>query len=320
MGILKNLRRFAYRSQYVFAPILNHDRPVDVSLELASTCNQSCGYCYHADKANLPFRTGFMNIKLAQLIIVDSAELQVPSIKFNYRGESTLHREFKEITAFAKDHADKKTFIDRLTNSNFKFDIEREDIFEGLCNQTKVKVSFDSFIPGVMEMQRAGSNRIKAMNNITKFHDHPKRKNTELVIQAVRTNLNKDEDIEGTVKNRWPDAKVSIHDMVAGRVKSEKADSLLKRDRDDTERKSCIQAHARLIFNHDGKAQMCCPDIGSKLVVGSILEQSVYQIFNSKKAKEIRTRLKTGSAFNMDPCKTCSSFESYKGFKPSWES
>lgn len=309
-----------YRTQYLYAHKLKHNRPVDVSLELTSHCNQSCGYCYHADQKTLPFTRGFMSLTTAKLIIVEAASLKVPSIKFNYRGESTLHPNFNEITAFAKEHAEGYTFQERLTNSNFKFALDRDDIFDGLCNQTKVKVSFDSFQEGVMETQRAGSSRVRAMANITKFYNYPKRKDTEIVIQAVRTNLNKDEDIAGKVKSYWPEASVSIRDMVAGRVQSEKADALLNKDRDDSERQTCIQAHARLIFNHEGKAQVCCPDIASKLQVGDITEDSLFKIFNSQRAQEIRAALKNKKAFKYDPCKTCSSFESYKGYRAPWGS
>ncbi len=318
--MIKPLLKFVYRSQYIAAPFLNHNRPVDVSLELASLCNQACSYCYHADQKTLPFQKGMMSERIAKLIILDAAYLGVPSIKFNYRGESTLNPHFEMLTEFAKDHAGKYTFQERITNSNFKFSIDRDDIFRGLCNQTKVKVSFDSFVPGVMEEQRAGSSRVRAMANITKFYNMDARKDTELVIQSVRTKLNANEDIAYEVKKLWPSAKVSIRDMVGGRVKSEKSDALENKSRDLSGRKSCIQAHARLIFNFEGKAQICCPDIGSELTVGDISTDTLSMIFNSPKAKEIRKRLKDKTAFQLSPCKNCSSFESYKGYSAPWGS
>lgn len=316
--ILKTIRYFAYRAKYRYARHLNLTVPVDVSMELASLCNQRCGYCYHADQKNLPFKPGIMPLHTATKIIDEAAALGVQSIKFNYRGESTLSPNFETITAYAKAYASGSTFIDRLTNSNFKFAADREDIFHGLCNQTKVKVSFDSFIPEVMEEQRAGSIHALAMKNIDRFYNHPLRKNTEIVIQAVRTKLNKDEDIEGQVKRRWPEAGVSVRDMVGGRV--EKDLSALENRVRGQGRKSCIQAHARLIFDINGKAQPCCPDIGSKINLGDINKQSLYSIFNGLPAKWLRQDLKTGEAFKSNPCKTCSSFESYEGYSHGWNS
>lgn len=318
--MLDKFRHKLYRANYVLAPSLNHKTPIDVSLELASVCNQRCSYCYHANQATLPFKKGMMSLKTAHQIIAQSADLRVPAIKFNWKGESTLNPYFKEITQFAKDHATKSTFIDRLTNSNFKFATENDAIFDGLCNQTKVKVSFDSFIPSVMEKQRAGSIHSVALLNIDKFYRYKNRKDTEIVIQAVRTSLNKDEDIEKTAKKRWPGVSVSIRDMVSGRIDNNEVKELENVTRDLSERQTCIQAHARLIFNWDGKAMPCCPDIGEKLQVGDINEQTVYQIFNSKPAKELRRSLLDKSAFLKEPCKSCPSFESFKGYRPNWKS
>jgi MoaA/NifB/PqqE/SkfB family radical SAM enzyme len=309
------LRYKIYRFSYNNAHLIKPNVPVDVSLELSSACNQRCGYCYHADQKNLPFKIGMMEFSLAKSIIDQAAALEVNSLKFNQKGEATLNPHFKNITEWAKRHARGMTFIDRITNSNFKFRTDNDDIFEGLCNQTKVKVSFDSFNPKVMETQRAGSIHELALRNIDKFYNYPLRNDTQLVIQAVRTKLNKDEDIEGEVKKRWSSALVSVRDMVGGRVNSDTVTTLENVSRENRERQTCIQAHGRLILNYEGKALVCCPDIGEKLVIGDAKKDSLYTIFNSPAAKKIRDDLLNGKAFENDPCKTCSSHESYKGYK-----
>lgn len=314
-----NPSQFLYRFKYRYAPKLNLTVPVDVSLELASLCNQRCSYCYHADQTNLPFVKGIMPFEVAKKILFQSADAGVNSVKFNWKGESTINPNFLNITRIAKALASGSTFLDRLTNSNFKFATDRDDIFEGLCQQTKVKVSFDSFRKDVMETQRAGSIHELALRNIEKFYNYSSRKKTEIIIQAVRTKLNHDEDIAGEVKRRWPEATVSIRDMVAGRVDKDLSD-LESRKRDISQRQSCIQAHARLIFNWNGKAFVCCPDVAEKLCVGDIYQSNVIDIFNSKEAKAIRKSLKDKTAFTNDPCRSCPSFETYKGFKPKWGS
>ena len=319
MGITERLNHFNYRFKYRFGGSLNLKVPVDVSLELSSACNQSCVYCYHASKATLPFDQKFMSYVLAKDIIREAADLGVNSIKFNYRGESTLNPHFEPITYLAKRYARGSTFIDRITNSNFKFKTSRDDIFQGLCHQTKVKVSFDSFRKEIFEKQRAGGIFELALANVDKFYNHPLRKDTELVLQAVRTQANADEDIEGFVKKRWPSASISIRDVVQGRVDKDLSKVLVKK-LDPTKRQSCLQAHVRIIFTHDGKAQACCPDIASKITLGDIKTMTIKEIFNSEIARQLRKDLKSGKAFDNDPCKTCSSHETYAGFKPPWGS
>lgn len=317
---MSTIRNLAYRLNYVAAPYLNHTVPVDVSLELSSSCDMKCSYCYH-NSPTVPFSKGLMDKQLAMKIIVQCAELGVNSMKFNYRGEATLNPHYREITELCKDLARGSTFIDRLTNSNFKFHPRRRDeIFKGLLNLTKVKVSYDSFRKDVFETQRSGGNHDLTTENIEQFYNyrHRSKSNTRLVIQAVRTNLNKDEDIAGEAKRRWPEAEISIRDMVSGRI--DKDLSKLENRKRDVGRKSCIQAHARLIVHHDGRVSPCCPSIKNDLLIGDLNTQTVSEVFNSIKAKQLRQSLKDKTAFLKDPCKTCPSFESFKGYKANWES
>ncbi len=308
----------AYREKYLNSPKLNLTVPVDISLELSSFCNMRCTYCYHADKKNLPFKQRFMSFGTFQEIVTQAAALGVHSIKTNWRGESTMNPEFSRMTRLVKSLASGSTFIDRLTNSNFKFPHERDDIFEGLANQTKVKVSYDSFNKEVFETQRAGGDHDLTTANIDRFYNWPGR-NTAIVIQAVRTTRNADEDLVGEARKRWPSALISVRDMVGGRVDRDLTEVAYK-TRDYSERQSCIQAHARLIFNHDGTAMACCPDIKEEIKLGNIREMTVSEIFNSPAAKELRADLLSLKAFEKSPCRNCASFETFKSFTPSWES
>jgi radical SAM protein with 4Fe4S-binding SPASM domain len=314
---LDKFNYFKYRFKYNYGGYLPLETPVDVSLELASACNQACPYCYHADQNKLPFTKGIMSSEIGMRIINEAARLRVNSLKFNYRGEPTLNPAFASLAIYAKWLAKDEVFIDRVVNSNFKFATKKEEIFHGLCAMTKVKVSFDSFRKEIFETQRAGGKLELALANVDKFYNYPGR-TTALVIQAVRTQANKDEDLEGEIKRRWNEAIPSIRDMVEGRVDKDLSDKKL-RDR-GTERQSCIQAHVRLIFDYAGNAQMCCPDIGSKHQLGNIKTHGMDQIFNSVKAKQIRKALKNKKAFGMEPCKSCPSFESYKGYRAGWDS
>lgn len=311
-----------YRAKYRYGKNLPLTTPVDVSLELASKCNMRCGYCYHNQKDTLPFQMGIMSFDTAALILHDAADSGVHSLKFNWKGESTMNPEYTRITKLAKDLAKKSTFIDRLANSNFKIPKSiREDRFSGLANLTKVKISYDSFRKDVFEKQRLGGNHDLTTENIHLFYNHPERikSETQMVIQAVRTNLNKDEDIFHECKKRWPEADISIRDMVEGRVEKD-LDDLAHKKRDSSVRQSCLQAHVRIIFNWKGDAYPCCPDIGEKLNLGSIWNSTISGIFNSQHSRELRKSLKSKKAFEKDPCKSCSSFETYKGYRPTWHS
>ena len=315
---MKSINYVLYRLKYLFGKSLSLKVPVDISLELSSFCNMHCGYCYHADKKNLPFKQNYMSWDTAKLILYQAAELGVSSLKMNWRGEATMSPFFPKVCSYAESLSSRRVFIDRVTNSNFKFSSDKSDIFEALACQTKVKVSYDSFQKSVFETQRAGGDHDVTTRNIDIFYNWPGRK-TELVIQAVRTQRNKDEDFEGEIRKRWPNAGLSVRDVVEGRLNKDIGNILVKK-RDTDNRQSCLQAHVRLIFDTQGRPTVCCPDIKNQLSLGSIHDTSLYDLFNSQLAKQIRKDLISGDAFLKDPCKNCSSHETYKNYKPSWVS
>lgn len=321
--MLNNVSYNLYRAKYLYGKHLPLKKPVDISLELAGVCDMACRYCYWSDPKNIPWAKSFMEKELAFDIIKQAAEAGVHSLKFNWRGEGTLNPHYSAITAYAKSLANGSTFIDRLANSNFKMRKSiRDDRFNGLANLTKVKISYDSFIKEVFEKQRAGGDHDLTTQNIDLFYNHPARikSETQMVIQAVRTTLNKDEDILGKTKKRWPEAEISIRDMVAGRVDKDVSEYENKA-RDFSNRTPCNQAFVRLIIANDGKVMPCCPAIKEDIQIGDMHSQSVTEIFNGRRAKNLRKMLKNGKAFEkLESCKNCSSFESFKGSKVPWES
>jgi len=322
VDLLHSYNNFIYRLKYRFGRDLLLTKPVDVALELSSACDMKCSYCYHADGKNLPFIKGLMPVDMAKEALKEMAKIGVHSFKPNYRGEATMHKNFAEIMALAKGYSKGATLIDRVINSNFKYHKSRRDeIFEGLACMSKVKVSYDSFRKEVFEAQRTGGDHDVTTENIDLFYHHPARKKsgTQIVIQAVRTKLNYDEDIEGLAKKRWPDALISVRDVVAGRVEKD-VSKFTHKDRDFSNRQSCIQAHVRLILHDDGNVSPCCPAIKGDLLLGKFPEQSLLEIFNSKNARDLREQLTNKEAFKRNPCATCSSWESFKGYKPSWTS
>lgn len=284
----------------------------------------ACTYCYHSDPEHLPFKRGFMDFDMAMNVLSEGANLGVNSVKLNFRGEGTLHPKYREIAQYARDLASvhRGSYIDRIANSNFKIHPRvRDNVFEGLACLTKVKVSYDSFKKEVFETQRAKGDHDLTTENIELFYNHPSRvkSGTELVLQCVRTQLNADEDFEGEAHRRWPGVKVSVRDMVRGRVDRDLS-SLERRTRREDARIPCQQAYVRLIVHHDGRVGPCCPSIKGDLIVGDLKRQSILEVFNGEIARQLRKDLKTGKAFEKDPCKTCSSFESYQGFKAPWGS
>jgi len=312
--------KFIYRSKYKYGKYLNLKSPLDVTLELSSLCNQKCQYCYHGQD-EVSFKKGVMGIETAKRILDQSKEMGVSSVKLNWRGESTINPNFYAITK----HAKYLDFIDRISNSNFNFNPNKEDIFLAFKNQTKIKISFDSFDKIVFVSQRYGSDFETILKNIDTFYNKYITDENEVIIQMVRTKLNENEDLETLAKSRWPNVGISIRDCVGNRASGA---SNLSKDI-PKKRVPCYQAFARLIFDINGNATCCCPDVDQNFNFGNIWNNKITnrsgielkEIWENHRLNELRCDLMDGSAFDLyKSCSNCSSLESYENYKYSWDS
>lgn len=304
--LTEKINYFKYRLKWNYGKYLPLKKPVCIDLELASICNLKCDFCYHSSKTK--FKKDIMSIDIALEAIQQAAENNIPSIKFNYRGESTLNDKIPIILNYAEwfSHV-YKCFIDRIINTNLN--IKHKDRLKSLLLCNTIKVSIDSLDKKVYEKIRPGGNHDLLINNITFLHDNLE--DQRLILQFVRCGLNNNEDFL-LAQQKWPKAEIVIKDVVGGR--NEKTTCPIG------DRIPCLQAFTRLMILYNGDMQICCPDINHNIHLGNIKETSIIKAFNSKKAKKVREGLKDGTSFSLMPCKGCSSFESYKGYKGNWNS
>ena len=72
----------------------------------------------------------------------------------------------------------------------------------------------------------------------------------------------------------------------------------------DSESGSCLAISSQLAFLTNGFVAPCCLDTQADMKLGDISEQSLDEIVNSKKAKNMREGFKRGELIEM-MCKTC---------------
>ena len=85
--------------------------PLCFDIEVASVCDLACPFCYRQYVAT-PDK--IMNKELAFKLIDQAAELNVPSMKFNWRGEPLLNPALDSIIEYAK----KKGVLETIINTN----------------------------------------------------------------------------------------------------------------------------------------------------------------------------------------------------------
>jgi radical SAM protein with 4Fe4S-binding SPASM domain len=298
----------SYRDAWKNAETETPPVPLNVDIELTSVCNLRCPFCFTVE----PNFKGIVKTESMRFILFDYAfkaidechNIGVPALKFNWRGESTLHRDFNRITRYAKD---KKSFHELLLNTNGNVP---EENFEGLMNLTKVMFSCDSFNPTTYQKMRVKGNLEKLKNTI-KFLI--KRNHPNIWLRRVITQVNKNEDFkDDCIKIFGDKVNVSEHyefDRISNQkpLSDEERICLVNR-------RYCGYPSKRLVIACTGKIFPCCIDYNGEMRLGNISENSIKEIWNGETLHRLRDSLKS-NIFYSEACKNCHSWMGYDSFK-----
>lgn len=298
----------SYRAGWQSAYTTDPKIPLNLDIELASVCNLACPFCFYGEAdwnaemqknaADGKPKKRFMSTLLAKILIDQASKLGVPALKFNWRGESTLHPDYATILKYA---ANKKTFHEILVNTNANC---KDAAVEGLMCATKVMVSLDSTIPEIYKKMRVNGDLERALEVIQKLIDLG---HENLWVRRVIAKENWDE----------PFAK-NVNDIFHGRVKisehhcfDRNADEHHQLNDSRLERTYCGYPSQRLMIASDGTAYPCCVDYDGSMPVGHFPEQSILDIWTGAKMVDLRAELRANN-FKSKSCKNCTSWMSYK--------
>jgi len=317
-ALLKSLREKykTYRSQWRDNPkfaIKNHlignkfnesdIRPLCIDIETASVCDLACPHCYRQFIAT-PDK--IMSKKLAFKIIDQASKLNVPSMKFNWRGEPLLNPFLPEIIDYEK----KKGILETIINTNatkLDLDMGKKIIYSGL---DLMIYSFDGGTKKSYEKMRPGrfkkNNFDKIYKNILDFYNLKKELKSEFPrtkIQMVLTEETHEEQDEyfSLFKDIVDDVSVKQYSERGGKIsdvseeylrsacsnenieghskknmaKNIDSNAEIMRDSDGNlfvskGRLPCEQPYQRMLVTYDGRVSMCCYDWGSMHPVGYV--------------------------------------------------
>jgi MoaA/NifB/PqqE/SkfB family radical SAM enzyme len=266
--------------------------PLCVDIEVAAVCDLACPFCYRQFIAT-PDKV--ICDELAFKLIDEAAELGVPSIKFNWRGEPLLYPRLAELIA----HAKKKGILETIINTNAT--CLTDEIAYGLIEAglDLVIYSFDGGTKQSYEKMRPG--RFKD-NNFEDVYSHIKRfseirkeigsvfPRTKIQMILTDETFNEQESFYSLFDHYVDDVSVKQYTERGGKLSELDADTqhklknaLIERDlSQDTPffrdkdgqifiavgRLPCEQPYQRLLVTYDGRVGMCCYDWGAQHPVG----------------------------------------------------
>lgn len=262
--------------------------PLCVDIETAAICDLACPHCY---RQFIVTPDKIISDDLCFKIIDQAADMDVPSIKFNWRGEPLMHPRLSKFIYYAK----KLGVLETIINTNatkLTPEMSEKLIDSGL---DILIFSFDGGTKKTYEKMRPGrfdensfDEIYKNIKNFKKIRDAKKKKLPITKVQMVLTEdtFNEQSSFFNLFKDIVDDVSVKQYTERGGELEYLKKDlieqnkidkklnnsDLLRDPNGDlfisTGRLPCEQPYQRMLVTYDGRVSMCCYDWGSMHPVG----------------------------------------------------
>lgn len=290
--------------------------PLSVDLELASLCDLACPFCYRQWIAT-PDK--IMDKDTAIRLIDEAAEMGVPSIKFNWRGEPLMNPRIAEIIA----HAKKRGILDTIINTNATHldePMARALIDAGLDH---IIYSFDGGSEASYNKMRPGrfqeNSFQRVYDNIKNFARIRAEAGSPFPftkIQMILTDetFNEQDSFFNLFENIVDDVSVKAYTERGGKISDFDAETRSALDAVVAEhglesdapcwrdgggdlmvaagRLPCEQPYQRVMVAYDGRTGMCCYDWGNEHPTGYVDERALRD--GDKEFKDVHARAGRG--------------------------
>ena len=174
-------RIWQYRKDRFTKKLTIREYPLLVDLELSSRCNLKCPMCYTiTDDFVSKIQKGFMDFDLFKKV-VDEIAGKVYALRLSLRGESTLHKNFREAIKYAKQKGIKE--VSTLTNgSAIKGQFMRDVVDNGL---DWITISIDGMGDNYNKIRKPMTYE-KILKRLKELQDYKREKGTKKPVVKVQ--------------------------------------------------------------------------------------------------------------------------------------
>lgn len=295
-----------YRNQFdaaaAFKKIQNF--PIHLDIELDNVCNYACTFCPIGQPEN-KLNKYYQSIKKLDedkvYKILDEAKLiGVRSLQFNLVNEPLAHKNTFKVL----EYATKLKFDDIFFISNGYLLNEKNS--EKILNSglTKIMFSLDAFSPETYKERRLKNkkpaNYEKVINNILNFLELKKKLNKKFPLTRVSFIVMDDNKHEvEDFKNFWSNKVDAIHFQ---KLTDYSDSNIISESVTDSQ---CNMPMFRLSIKSDGNVKPCCIGYGEYINIGNVYQESLLNIWNSKKMKDFQKMHIDKKAEKNEHCKKC---------------
>lgn len=299
--------------------------PFSAHIDVSSVCNFKCSFCFQADatgmrQANL--KRGMMPMPLFQKIVDDLARFddKVKKVKIGNHGEPTLHPELPEMIRYVRASNIANT-VELFTNgSKLEPELNEKMVAAGL---QQINISLEGLTrERYREVAGVSMDMEQLVENVS--HLYAIRKQCRIYIKIVdRTSTlsqDKNESYVMTEKDRHSFFatyspicdEIFVENVVPqwARTQFEKQNKVgnegMYGQKIKQYKKICPFIFMYTHFNWDGTTSPCTLDWPRKVVIGNVYHESVKEIWNGARLRQLQQAMLSGERHRIDFCNDCS--------------
>ena len=272
--------------------------PIHLLIEPVSACNLRCIMCFQIDKtfSNNSNFMGMMKLDLFKKIIDDAVSCNIRELTMASRGEPTLHPDLNKMLEYCKGK-----FLEFKINSNATK--LSDDLIHSILDNdvTSMVFSIDSYTKENFERIRKGGIFEEILRNIKQFkkirdEQYP---NSKCVTRISGVKVDSEQD-PIKFKEFWKEYVDEV-----GMVEMENRWDTYHNPKEVMGNGPCNFLWERMYIWYDGVCNPCDSDYKSELKIGSILNKSIEELWNSEEYQSIRKTHMTGERNLCFPCDRC---------------
>jgi len=280
--------------------------PTTVILELVNRCNLECVMCYQGFRNNSEKNT--IDLDTLKKIFNDFKQNKLPALMLSV-SEPLLYKEFDKVLKLAKN----ANIMDVLLFTNGTLLTEKNSKKILNSSISRLFVSIDGATSETYNKVRVPvSPRLKNLNRLNILENNIKnfihlREKLNLELPVVRTSfvaldvnlfekeifINKWIDIVDSVEIQRETSINAYNDIKSGKYNF----------KETIKDYNCSEPWGQVTIYSDGTVSPCCNTVGRNLPIGNIKENTLSEIWNGSKMKEVRESFLKNDPSNV--CKSC---------------
>lgn len=290
---------------------INYDFPTHLFIESTSICNFHCQICPRTHGDTL---LGNMNFSLFKKIIDEAKSYGPRNFCLHLFGEPLMAPQIIEMIKYIKESNSDNAIL--LTTNGVLLDAEKS---EALVKYQTDKISISFTSPNKKTyFEKTGADKLEVVEkNIERLVEIKKRAGSRKPLIFVRMIADQETKSQiGEFLKRWRKRGVipEIREMYnyGGNIKKDDINKTKKRY-------PCYHLWLSPAIHWNGDFSLCCADYGRKLLLGNVKNQTINQIWTSKKVKHYRQLHLQGKYDQIPGCKDCDTWNVYSDLFFQWQ-